>query len=195
MKCESNILTKIWFISQSGDEVFGELSEFGYGAEVTGVCSSRNVDLVMSLGADHIIDYEKQNLSDVETRYDVIISTIGYQPISRYRKLLVPGGTYVSTGGSLRQTFEGLILGPWLSIGSKKTGAMMAHNDRNDLLLMKELLESEKVSAVIDRIYPLAETKEALQYYITGRSQGKVVISVIDSGQDSRQDSRHELAL
>ena len=148
-----------------------------FGAEVTGVCSTRNTDLVHSLGADHVIDYTKEDFTQNGQRYDLIVATAGYRSIFDYKRALSPNGRYVSTGGSMAQTFQALLLGPLISMsGSKKLGAMLVEPNK-DLAFMKELIEAGQVKPYIDRCYPLCETAEALHYYGNGHSRGKVVIS------------------
>jgi len=149
-----------------------------FGAEVTGVCSTRNLDMVRSMGADHVIDYTKEDFTKNGGCYDLIVATAGYRSIFDYKRALSPKGIYVSTGGSLAQTFQALLLGPFISMtGSKKLGAMLVKPNK-DLGFMKELIEAGKVKPVIDRRYPLSEVPEALRYYGEGHSQGKVVITV-----------------
>jgi len=150
-----------------------------FGAEVTGVCSTRNLDMVRSIGADQVIDYTQEDFTQNEQRYDLILAAGGYRSIFDYKRALSPKGIYVSTGGSMAQTFQALFLGPWISMtGSKKMGAMLARLNQKDLIFMKELLEAGKVVPVIDRRYPLSEVAEAIWYYGEGHTQGKVVITV-----------------
>jgi NADPH:quinone reductase-like Zn-dependent oxidoreductase len=154
-----------------------------FGAEVTGVCSTRNVDLVRSLGADHVIDYTKQDFAQNGQQYDLIVATAGYRSIFDYKRALSPKGIYVSTGGSMAQTFQALLLGPFLSMtGGKKLGAMLVVPNK-DLVFMKELVEAGKVKPVIDRCYKLSEVAEAFKYYGEGHARGKVVITVEHNGK------------
>lgn len=149
-----------------------------FGAEVTGVCSTKNLDLVRSLGADHVIDYTREDFTQNEQRYDLIVATAGYRSIFDYKRALSSTGTYVSTGGAMAQTFQALLLGPFISMsGGKKLGAMLVKPNQ-DLAFMKELLEAGAVKPVIDRCYPLSETAEALRYYGEGHARGKVVITM-----------------
>ena len=149
-----------------------------FGAEVTGVCSTKNLDMVRSIGADHVIDYTKEDFTRNGQRYDLIVATAGYRSIFDYKRALSPKGIYVSTGGSMAQTFQALLLGPFISMtGSKKLGAMMVKPNK-DLVFMKELIEAGKVKPVIDRCYKLSEAAEALRYYGEGHARGKVVITV-----------------
>jgi len=148
-----------------------------FGAEVTGVCSTRNLDLVRSLGADHVIDYTKEDFAQNGQSYDLIVATAGFRSIFDYRRALSPAGIYVSTGGAMGQTFQALLLGPLISMtGGKKLGAMLVKPNK-DLAFVKELIETGKVKPVIDRCYPLSDAAEALRYYGNGHARGKVVIT------------------
>ena len=150
-----------------------------FGAEVTAVCSTRNVDMVRSLGADHVIDYTREDFTQNGQRYDLILAANGYHPIFDYKRALSPKGIYVMSGGSMTQVSQAMLLGPWISMtGSKKMGNVMAKPNQKDLVVMKELLEAGKVVPVIDRSYPLREVPEALRYLEEGHAQGKVVITV-----------------
>jgi NADPH:quinone reductase-like Zn-dependent oxidoreductase len=150
-----------------------------FGAEVTAVCSTRNLDVARSIGADHVIDYTKEDFAQNGQRYDLIIAANGYHPILGYRRSLGPSGVCVVLGGSMAQIFQGLLLGPLVSrIGSKKMGNMLAHSNQKDLVVMRELLEAGKVVPVIDRCYPLSEVAEAIRYLVQEHARGKVVITV-----------------
>ncbi|RPI34947.1 MAG: NAD(P)-dependent alcohol dehydrogenase [Chloroflexota bacterium] len=150
-----------------------------FGAEVTAVCSTRNVDQARSLGADHVIDYTKEDFTQNGLQYDLILAVNGYHPLSAYRRALVPKGIYVMAGGTPAQIFQATLLGPWLSkSGGKKMGNVSAKPNPKDLVFMKELLEAGKVVPVIDRRYPLIDTAEALRYLGEGHARGKVVITV-----------------
>lgn len=150
-----------------------------FGAEVTGVCSTRKSDMVRSIGADHVIDYTQEDFTRNGQRYDLILAVNGYRPISDYKRALNAKGIYVMVGGSTAQIFQALLLGPWMSMtGSKKMGALSAKPDREDLVFVKELVEAGKVMPVIDRRYPLSEVGEALRYLEEGHARGKVVITV-----------------
>jgi len=150
-----------------------------FGAEVTAVCSARNLDVARSIGADHVIDYTKEDFAQNGQRYDLIIAANGYHPILGYRRSLGPSGVCVVLGGSMAQIFQGLLLGPLVSrIGSKKMGNMLAHSNQKDLVVMRELLEAGKVVPVIDRCYPLSEVAEAIRYLVQEHARGKVVITV-----------------
>ena len=149
------------------------------GAEVTGVCSTRNVDILRSIGADHAIDYTKEDFTQQKQSYDLILAVNGHQPISAYKRALNPNGVFVHVGGSGAQLFQAMVLGPWISMtGSKKMGGMLQRANQKDLMYMKELLEAGKVKPVIDRCYKLSEIPEALRYFEEGHAQGKIVITV-----------------
>lgn len=150
------------------------------GAEVTAVCSPRSSDLARSLGADHVIDYTKEDFTKGDRRYDLILAVNGYHSIWDYRRALNPGGIYVMVGASAAaQLFEALLLGPWISMtGSQKMGALTARPSRQDLLFLNGLFEARTLAPVIDRRYPLAETADAIRYVLDGHARGKVVVTV-----------------
>jgi len=150
-----------------------------FGAEVTGVCSTRNLDMVRSIGADHVIDYTREDFTKSGQRYDLILATAGYRSIFDYARALSPKGIYVVTGGSMAQVFQPMFLGPLISMtGTKKMGNLIVRINQKDLVLMKELIEAGKVVPVIDRRYLLSEVPEAIRYYAEGHARGKVVITV-----------------
>ena len=149
------------------------------GAEVTGVCSTRNLELVRSLGADEVIDYTQEDFSQNGSQYDLILATAGYRSLSDYRRALTPKGIYVATGGSMAQIFQPMLLGPWISLtGGQKMSSLSMQPNKNDLTFVKELIEAGKVTPVIDKSYPLNAVAEALTYYDQGHSRGKVVITM-----------------
>ena len=150
-----------------------------FGAEVTGVCSTRNLDMVRSIGADQVIDYTQEDFTKNGQRYDLIIDAVGNRSVSDYKRALSPKGICVIIGYSPVLTIQVLFLGPWMSrTGSKKIGLMLANINKKDLVFMKELLEAGKVVPVIDRRYPLSEVAEALRYLEEGHARGKVVITM-----------------
>jgi NADPH:quinone reductase-like Zn-dependent oxidoreductase len=151
-----------------------------FGAEVTAVCSTRNLETARSIGADHVIDYTQEDFATNGQQYDLILAANGDRSISDYKRALSPKGVYVQTGGSMGQMTQAMIQGPWISMtGSKKMGNMgVAKPNQKDLAFMKDLLESGKVKPVIDRCYPLSEVPEALRYLEEGHARGKVVITV-----------------
>jgi len=150
-----------------------------FGAEVTGVCSTKNVDLVRSLGADHIIDYTKEDFTKNGQQYDLIVATAGYRSIYEYKRALNPNGIYVCTGGAWSQIFQALLLAKMLSEPAGKKLGVLTMKPDFDFSTLKELIESEKVKPVIDRCYPLNETGEAFTYYSKRHARGKVVVTVV----------------
>ena len=150
-----------------------------FGAEVTAVCSTMKLDLVRSIGADHVIDYTQEDFTRNRQQYDLILAVNGYRSISDYKRALSPTGTYVMSGGDTAQMMEAMFLGPWMSRkGSRKMGNLAAKPNQKDLIFVKELLETGKVVPVIDRCYPLSEVADALRYLEEGHAQGKIVITV-----------------
>jgi NADPH:quinone reductase-like Zn-dependent oxidoreductase len=151
-----------------------------FGAEVTAVCSTRNLDMVRSIGADHVIDYTREDFTQNGQRYDLILAVNGYHPILNYRRALSPNGICVVAGGSFSQIIQALLLGSLISrFGNKKIGFMgIAKTSKEDLLVIKELLEAGKIVPIIDKCYPLNATAEAIKYLIEEHGRGKVVITV-----------------
>jgi NADPH:quinone reductase-like Zn-dependent oxidoreductase len=150
-----------------------------FGAEVTAVCSTRNVERARALGADHVIDYKQEDFMKRGQRYDLILAANGYHSIFAYRRALGENGIYVMAGGGWAQLFQGMLLGPLLSrIGRKKMCFFVTKLNKTDLLLLKDLLAAGKIVPVIDRRYPLREVAEALRYLAEGHAQGKIVITV-----------------
>jgi NADPH:quinone reductase-like Zn-dependent oxidoreductase len=154
-----------------------------YGTEVTGVCSTRNLEMVRSIGADHVVDYTQEDFTRNGRQYDLIYDTVGNRSVTDYKRALTPQGSCAIAGfTTLPRLFEHMLLGPLLSKkGGKKVGMMgTAKPNKADLLVIKDLLETEQVVAVIDRTYPLAETAEAIRYLETLRARGKVIITVAE---------------
>ena len=152
-----------------------------FGTEVTGVCSTRNVDMVRSIGADHVIDYTQADFTTNGQRYDLIFDAVGNRSVSDFKRALRPNGICAVAGfTTLSRLFQVLFLGAWVSkTGSKKIGMMeTAKPNQKDLAFLKELLEAGKVVPVIDRCYPLREVPEALRYLEAGHARGKVVITI-----------------
>jgi 2-desacetyl-2-hydroxyethyl bacteriochlorophyllide A dehydrogenase len=150
-----------------------------FGAEVTGVCSTRNLDMVRSIGADQVIDYTQEDFTQNGQRYDLILDAAAYRSIWDYKRALSSKGIYVLIGGSTTRVFQVMFQGPLISMtGSKKMGTMMSKPNKKDLVFMKELLEAGKVVPVIDRRYTLSEVAEAIRYLEEGHTQGKVVITL-----------------
>jgi NADPH:quinone reductase-like Zn-dependent oxidoreductase len=156
-----------------------------FGADVTGVCSTRNVDLVRSLGADHVIDYTKEDFTKSGQRYDVILDNVGNQPLLGFRRALIPKGKYVLIGGGgpNDQGFIGPLFGPIKTallspFVSQEMGMMMADSNQKDLTFLGDLIQSGKVKTVIDRTYKLSEVPEAIAYLEQGHARGKVIITL-----------------
>ena len=155
------------------------------GADVTGVCSTRNVDLVRSLGADRVIDYTKEDFTKTGQRYDVILDNVGTQPLLSFRQVLIPKGKYVMIGGGgpndqgligpLFRPIKAMLLSPFVS---QEMGMFMADTNQKDLAVLADLMQSGKVKPVIDRTYKLSEVPAAIAYLEQGHARGKVVITV-----------------
>jgi len=149
-----------------------------FGTHVTGVCSTRNLDLVRSIGADLVIDYTKEDFTQSGQQYDLILATAGYRSLFEYKRALAPNGHYVAAGGEMAQIFQPMLLGPWLSTGGRKMTNLAMKPNKNDLTFVKDLIEDGKVKPVIDKCFPLNEVPEAFRYYGQGRSRGKVVVTM-----------------
>jgi len=151
-----------------------------FGAEVTAVCSTRNLDMVRSLGADYVIDYKKEDFTKNGQQYDLILGVNGYHPISDYLRALKPEGSYVVAGGSMFQLAQAAINKKKISkTGHQKISIVSLVQSQEDLILIKKLLESEKIMPVIDACYPISKTVEAFWYFEKVHPKGKVVISVV----------------
>ena len=148
-------------------------------AEVTAVCSTRNVDTARSIGAGRVIDYTREDFTQSGQRYDLILAANAYHSIFDYKRALSPKGIYVMAGGGGVQMLQGMFLGPFLSlIGSKKMRFFIAKINKKDLVLLEDLLAAGKIVPVIDRRYPLSDVAEALRYLEEGHARGKVVITL-----------------
>lgn len=153
-----------------------------WGADVTGVCSNRNVEMVRSIGAHHVVDYTQDDFTRGRQRYDLMVDIIGNHSLSGCRRVLNPRGTYVMVGGlkgrwirPLDRILRAFVLFPFVS---QKLVSRTARWRKDDLVLMRELMHDGKVVSVIDRTYPLAEVPEAVRYLEAGHARGKVVITV-----------------
>ena len=156
-----------------------------YGADVTAVCSGRNTELVQSLGADHVIDYTKEDFTKGEQRYDVVIDNVANHSLSQCRRVLTDNGIYVMIGGggASEQGFLGAVgnvfkTGIYSRFVKQKMGFMMANPSTSDLSLLAGMVESGKLKPVIDRTYKLEQVPEAVRYVEEGHARGKVVITV-----------------
>jgi len=152
-----------------------------FGAEVTGVCSTKKVDLVRSIGADHIIDYTLDDFADGKQRYDVILDTGGNTSVRRLRRALTPHGTLVIVGGEtdgrwlggIDRSLRAHMLSPFVG---QKLGTFLASEDSADLIVLGELIQSGKVTPAIDKTFPLSEVPAAINYMRDGHARGKVAI-------------------
>jgi NADPH:quinone reductase-like Zn-dependent oxidoreductase len=150
-----------------------------FGADVTAVCSTRNVETARSIGADHVIDYMQEDFTKSGQRYDLILGANAHHSIFDCRRALSQNGIYVVVGGGLARIFQAMLLAPLLSrIGNKKTRFFITKMNQKDLAFVKGLLEAGKVVPVIDRRYPLKEAAEALRYLEQRHARGKIVLTV-----------------
>ena len=148
------------------------------GAEVTAVCSSGKIELVKSLGADHIIDYTRQKLSDTHQHFDVVFDTIGKSPYAESLSVLKPGGIYLLANPTLRQQLRSY----WTQLTSgKRTTCRLAQNSAEDLNYLKQLIEQDKLKVVVDRCYPMEKIVEAHRYVEQGHKNGNVVVTIAES--------------
>jgi NADPH:quinone reductase-like Zn-dependent oxidoreductase len=155
------------------------------GADVTGVCSTRNIDLVQSLGADHVIDYTKEDFAKSDQHYDVILDNVPNHSLSEIRRVLNPNGKYVLIGGGgpndnrwigpFGRVIQTLVLSPFIN---QKMGMMMADANQKDLTILGDMMQSGKLKPVIDRTYKLDQVPDAIRYVEAGHARGKVVITV-----------------
>ena len=152
------------------------------GADVTGVCSTRNVELVRSLGADHVIDYTREDFSRNGQSFDLILDSAGNRSLSDYRRVLSPNGTFVLVGGPPGRWLGPMALAIKVVLASRFVSqrllTFLSKRNKDDLLFLKELIEAGKVTPVIDRAFPLSEVPEAIRYLEAGHARGKVVITV-----------------
>ena len=149
-----------------------------FGAEVTAVCSSNNLEQTRSLGADYVLDYTKEDFTKSNVCYDLIVAVNGNRPPSAYKRILTNGGIYVMVGGALPQIFGSLLFGWMMSFGSKKMRSLAAKPNINDLEFVVQLVTDGKIRPVIERRYSLDKTADAMHYLSRGHASGKVVITV-----------------
>ena len=154
-----------------------------FGAEVTGVCSTRNVDMVRSIGADRVIDYTQEDFTKSGQRYEIIFDLVANHSLSACRRVLNPKGIYIMAGGTAGRWMIGplvrtIAMRVWSRLGSQKFVSLLAKENKEDLTLMRELMKSGKVTPVIDRCYRLNEVPEAIRYLEEGHARGKVVITL-----------------
>jgi len=153
-----------------------------FGAEVTGVCSTPNLEMIRSIGADHVIDYTREDFTKSGKKYDLILDIAGSRPLSACRRVMTPSGTFVVVGGPggrwirpADRALKAILMNRFVS---QRMLPFLSHASKDDLLVLKELIEAGKVTPVIDRTYPLSETPEAVRYVEKGHARGKVVITV-----------------
>jgi len=151
-----------------------------FGTEVTAVCSTRNIEMARSIGADYVIDYTKEDFTQNGQRYDLIFAINGYYSLSDYQRVLNTKGTHVCAGGTLSQLFQAMLMGPLMSRkNGKKMGFMgIAKFNQEDLVYIRELLETGKVVPVIEISYPLNEVPAAMKYVTEGHARGKVIVQI-----------------
>lgn len=149
------------------------------GANVTAISSTKKLERLRSLGADHVIDYTREDFTCSSQRYDLILAVNGYRPLAEYRRALKPQGTYIMVGGEGNQIFEAMVKGPLVSRrGGQTVTSLAATPNADDLSFVKDLIEAGKVHPVIDQIYPFENTAEAVRYVGTGHAAGKVIIRI-----------------
>jgi NADPH:quinone reductase-like Zn-dependent oxidoreductase len=155
-----------------------------FGAEVTGVCSTRNLDLVRSIGADHVIDYTTEDFTQNGRKYELIVATAGYRSLSDYGRALSLSGIYVCTGGSWAQIFQAAVRGERGTMKGGQKLAMLTMSRTCHFATLKDMIESGKVRPVIDCCYPLSEIVAAFKYYGKRHSRGKVVITAANPNKE-----------
>ena len=149
-----------------------------YGAEITAVDSAQKLDMLRSLGADHVIDYKKEDFTRNGKQYDIILDVKTNRSVSDYARALRPGGIYTTVGGSIGRLIQGLFLAPWISLFSKKKIAIVALKTNKDLVYMNELFQTGKVKPVIDGHYKLEDTPAAMRFFGKAEHKGKLVITI-----------------
>ena len=150
-----------------------------YGAEVTGVDNTGKLDYLRSLGADHVIDYTREDFTKNGKQYDLILDVIAHRSVFAYARALRPNGTYFFVGGSVATLFQILFLGPLMrKMTGKNIRILMVAQNRKDLIAVTELCEAGEIRPVIDRKYPFSEVPEAMRYVGEGRAKGKVIITM-----------------
>jgi len=149
-----------------------------YEAEVTGVCSTGKIDMVYSFGADHVIDYTQDDFTKNGLCYDLILDVMGYHSIFDYKRSLSPKGVYVMIGGSSGLANQIIFFGPWISMIGNKKMSLLLYKPNKGLDILTGLVETGKVTPVIDRTYKLRESADAFRYYGEGHAKGKIVITV-----------------
>ena len=166
--------------ASGGIGTFGVQIAKSFGAEVTGVCSTKNVELVRSIGADHVVDYTREDFTEGAERYDLILDNVGNNSMARTRRPLTPTGTLISNGGGhadgkLGRTVRAMLVSMFVR---QQAGPTVKTQNHDDLVALRGLVETGKVKPVIDRTYPLTQTSEAIDHVAAGHARGTVVISV-----------------
>ncbi|MDP8320962.1 MAG: NAD(P)-dependent alcohol dehydrogenase [Candidatus Stygibacter australis] len=150
-----------------------------FDTEVTAVCSTKNLEQARSIGADHVIDYTKEDFTKNGQQYDLVFAANGHHSLSAYKRALTPKGIYVMAGGTMTQIFQSMFMGSMLSeTDGRKMVGVRAKRSPNDLVFIKKLFEAGKIESVIDRRYPLSEAAEALRYLGEGHARGKIIITM-----------------
>jgi NADPH:quinone reductase-like Zn-dependent oxidoreductase len=150
-----------------------------FGAEVTAVCSTAKMELARQLGADHVIDYTREDFSMAGVTYDLILAANGNRKLADYERALTPTGTFVMAGGTNSQMFQAIFLGRLKSkAGGKNYHIFVANENATDLAYLKDLIEAGRLMPVMDRCYPLSQTAEAMRYLEAGHAKGKIVVNV-----------------
>ncbi|MHC1770318.1 MAG: NAD(P)-dependent alcohol dehydrogenase [Flexilinea sp.] len=157
-----------------------QLAKF-FDAEVTAVCSEKNVELIRSLGADHVIDYSKEDFSKIGKLFNLIVAVNGNRSLSAYKRVLAPHGIFVMVGGAFSQVIRVTLFGAFMSIGNRKIHALSSKPNVKDLEFIIKLVEEGKIKPVIEKRYPLNETSEAMHYLSQGHAHGKVIIQVVQA--------------
>jgi NADPH:quinone reductase-like Zn-dependent oxidoreductase len=153
-----------------------------FGAEVTGVCSTRNLEMVQSLGADHVIDYTQDDYTESGQRFDIIVDMVGNHSLLKNREVLAPDGKFVIVGGA-KGNWIGPLLGPIKALFlspfvEQEFGMMLAQSNQDDLVILADLMQAGKLTPVIDRSYKLSEVPAAIEYSEEGHARGKIIISL-----------------
>ncbi len=149
------------------------------GAEVTAISSTKKLERLRQLGADHVFDYTREDFTRSGKHYDLILAVNGYRPLAEYRRALSPQGRYVMVGGDGNQLFEAMVKGPFVSRrGGQTVKNLMAAPNATDLAFVKDLIEAGRVTPIIDRTFPLEKTAEAVHHVGAGHAAGKVIVCI-----------------
>ena len=155
------------------------------GAEVTAVCSTRNLEQARSLGATNVIDYTREDFTKADRQYDLILAVNGFHPLSAYKRALKPEGRYIMAGGSMAQIFQGMLMGTGRSKTTGKImGSVSARASQKDLVTLAGLLQEGRITAVIEKSYPFSQAPEAIRHLGSGHARAKVVIVMGDNNKD-----------